>query len=81
MPKATKTIDINKADLNELMELRMVGEGRAKNLIKYREEHGPFKSWDDVARVPSFDPVMIEDMKKSGATIGGMKEEEAHRHK
>ena len=48
------------------MNLRMMGDTRAEYLLKNR----PYKSWEDVKdKVPSFSDQMIEDLKKSGATI------------
>lgn len=44
-------ININKAGLDELRSLPYVGAKRAEAIIKYREENGPFKTIDDVAKV------------------------------
>lgn len=64
-----KKINLNKASLEELEYLPMMGRERAERLIKYRDEHGPFKSWDDVDKISGFSLGMIEDMKAGGATI------------
>ena len=44
-------ININTASASELMSLRGIGEVTAKAIIDYREQHGPFKSVDDLASV------------------------------
>lgn len=44
-------ININKAGLDDLRSLPYVGAKRAEAIIKYREENGPFKTIDDVAKV------------------------------
>ncbi len=63
---ASKKVNINSASKEELMNLRMMGDTRAEYLLKNR----PYKSWEDVKdKVPSFSDQMIEDLKKSGATI------------
>ena len=39
------TVNINKADAKELAAvLHNIGESKAKAIVKYREEHGPFTS-------------------------------------
>jgi len=39
------------------------------------EEHRPFKSWEDVEKVPGFSKGMIEDLQRSGASVGGESEQ------
>ena len=46
-----QTININKADLNELQNLPGVGESIAQAIIKYREENGKFKNVEDLKQV------------------------------
>ncbi len=45
-------VNINKATLQELEELEGLGPAKAKAIIKYREEHGPFRTVDDLTGVP-----------------------------
>jgi len=45
-------ININAADVAELSLLPGIGPGRAARIIAYRQEHGPFKAVEDLARVP-----------------------------
>ncbi|HON09352.1 MAG TPA: helix-hairpin-helix domain-containing protein [Chitinispirillaceae bacterium] len=64
MPK--RKININTASKEELMSLRMMGDTRAEYLVENR----PYRNWDDVKeKVPSFSDQMIDDLKKSGATL------------
>jgi competence protein ComEA len=45
-------VNINTADAQTLAAaLDGVGEARAQAIVAYREEHGPFRSVDDLARV------------------------------
>ena len=46
------SVDINTADASTLAkELNGVGPARAQAIVAYRNEHGPFKSVDDLALV------------------------------
>lgn len=58
-------IDLNRSSEQELAELPMVGQKRAEELIRNR----PFKSWDDVERVPGISKGMVDDLKSGGARI------------
>ena len=62
-----QNINLNTASKEELKQIKGVNEERANKLVESR----PFKSWDDVDRVPGFSQGMIEDLKQSGATIDG----------
>lgn len=46
-----KLIDVNSADVYDLMKLPTIGRERAKRIIRYRKEHGKFKSIDELVRV------------------------------
>ena len=44
-------VNVNKAGAEELTSLRGIGPGIAGRIIKYREEHGPFKKVEDLNQV------------------------------
>ena len=44
-------VNINKASVEELVELPRVGETVAKRIIEYREKNGPFKQVEDLKSV------------------------------
>ena len=46
-----KLISINKGTKEELMSLAGIGESKANNIIKYREENGEFKNLEDLMNV------------------------------
>lgn len=48
---AGEMIDINTADAQALAALQGVGPQKAEAIVAYRQEHGPFKSVDDLANV------------------------------
>ncbi len=45
-------VDVNRADLDRLVELPGVGEVLAARILAYREDHGPFKVLEDLLDVP-----------------------------
>jgi len=62
--QAAETIDINHADEQTLAnELTGIGPAKAKAIIKYREEHGPFHSADEVAEVSGIGEVTVEKIR------------------
>jgi competence ComEA-like helix-hairpin-helix protein len=56
-------IDINSATKEQLMSLAGVGEAVAVNIIKYREEKGPFVQPEDIVQVKGFGPKTWEKNK------------------
>lgn len=49
---ASDTVDINTADAATLEKVLVgVGPSKAEAIVQYREEHGPFKSADELANV------------------------------
>lgn len=45
-------VNINTADEAALCTLSGVGESRARDILRYREENGPFKTREDIMKVP-----------------------------
>ena len=44
-------VNINSADKNELMTLPGIGESKALDIIRYREEHGSFSCLEDLMQI------------------------------
>ncbi len=61
-----RSVDLNKASMDELSRIRMVGKLRAQRIIDFR----PYKSWDDVAKIPGFSSGMLSGLRKSGVQVG-----------
>jgi competence ComEA-like helix-hairpin-helix protein len=53
-------IDVNDAPWHEWMLLEGIGEVRARRIVEYREAHGPFKSLEDLRRVPGMPEGWLE---------------------
>lgn len=57
---ANTPININTADEEALSALTGVGPAKAKAIISYREEHGAFKSVDELANVKGIGEKTVE---------------------
>jgi competence protein ComEA len=54
-------VDINRADAQTLAtELEGVGLSKAEAIVAYRQEHGPFKSPEDLLEVKGVGPRILE---------------------
>lgn len=57
------SIDINNASWVEWAQLDGIGEKLARRIVKDREDHGAFRSVDDVRRVRGLGPKLIEKLR------------------
>jgi competence protein ComEA len=58
---AGSPVDINKADAAELAQsLNGIGLAKARAIVAWREENGPFRSADDLASVKGIGTAMVE---------------------
>lgn len=58
---AATPVNINKADAATLAKsLDGVGHTKAEAIVAWREEHGPFKSVDDLGQVKGIGPATLE---------------------
>jgi competence protein ComEA len=51
-----ETININKASLEELTQLKRIGPKYAERIVQYREIHGPFERAEDIMKVRGIGP-------------------------
>lgn len=63
-------VNLNTADLDELMTVSGVTRERALTIIDHRNANGPFKSWDEVRHLPGFSSDLVDLMRESVAFIG-----------
>lgn len=71
------SLNLNTAGFDELTSVAGISRERAQLLLDYREEHGEFRTWDDVKSVPGFSQKLIELLKNKGAFFNGGYSEKA----
>ena len=62
-PGKTEKVNINTADMTELMTLPGVGESRAESIIQYRKEQGAFKKIEDLMQIAGIKEGLFEKIK------------------
>lgn len=66
---AHAAVDLNTASQTELETVKGIGPKKAQAIIEYRKKNGPFKSADDLDKVPGFGKKSVDMMKKD-ITVG-----------
>ncbi|GAA0457361.1 helix-hairpin-helix domain-containing protein [Alkalibacillus silvisoli] len=61
--EANNQIRVNSATIDELTSLPGIGEQRAKTIIDYREEHGPFSNVEDLLNISGIGEKTLENFK------------------
>src|SRR4249920_2906600 len=63
-------VNINTATKEELTSLKGIGDKRAQDIIDYRTKNGPFKSVDDLEKVPGIGPGTMKQIRSELTTTG-----------
>lgn len=56
-------VNLNTATKEQLMELSGIGEARAGDIIRYREDHGGFQAIEDIMKVPGIKDAAFQKIK------------------
>jgi len=59
-PQTERKVAINSATVKELEALPFIGEAKAREIVSYREAHGPFQRVEDLLLVPGIGPGTLE---------------------
>lgn len=62
--KENKKVNLNKASLEELKQVKGLGGKRAQDIIDHRETNGKFKSVDDLKKVSGIGAKTVEKLKE-----------------
>lgn len=71
-PRPEGPIKINEVTADELAAYKIAGVGAAtaENIVAYRDENGPFRSFEDLDKAPRVGPSMLEKFKAVGVDFG-----------
>ena len=60
---APKTVSVNTAGFDEMYLQPYMGKPRARLIVAYRQQHGPFRSIEDLKKVPVLKPEDVEKLR------------------
>lgn len=60
LDKNFSLIFVNKADAKQLANTLDVAQATAEAFVRYRDEHGPFRTVEDLEKVPGVDAAKVE---------------------
>ena len=63
MAVETEKININKASVDDLMQLKGIGQKYAERIVEYREKNGLFKQIEDIMNVKGIGSKIFESNK------------------
>ena len=70
MGAAFATVNLNTAQQSELQRTKGLDRYKAKAIIEYRAQNGPFTSIDDLQKIPGFNREVVESVRTELALSG-----------
>ena len=67
--KNNNCYNINTANSATLQRVRGIGPVKARAISDYRDQHGPFRSLDELTRVRGIGPATLENFRRSGFCV------------
>ncbi len=67
--KGGKGINLNMATAEDLEKIGGMSRKRAQDIVNYRNQHGPLKSWEDLDNVTGFSKKLVDELKTRGVQI------------
>ena len=62
-PDAGAAVNVNSASSEQLMSLPGIGAAKADAIVKYREEHGPYKQPEDLLQVRGIGEALLQKIR------------------
>ena len=56
-------VDLNQAELEELLSVPGIGQSLGEKILRYRREHGPFQSLEDLEAIPGIGEKTVEALR------------------
>ena len=60
-----RRLSLNKASKEDLEKVEGIGDHLADTIVRFRQEHGRFKSKDDIDQIPGFSRIRTEKLKNA----------------
>ena len=70
-PVGQAPVNINAATAADLEALPHIGPATARQIVEYREAHGPFQSVEELLEVPGIGPATLEEIRDQITVEGG----------
>ena len=70
-PAAAAAVNLNTATKDDLVALPGIGPAKAQAILDYRNQHGPFRSVDDVRKVKGIGEKLFLQIKPELSLTGG----------
>jgi len=63
MSEGEAKLDLNKASVEELVQLKGIGQSYAERILEYRENNGPFMQAEDIMKIKGIGNKIYESIK------------------